>query len=205
MTKPRSDPKPSPEARSRAAKPKRGDARRNRERLLAAATDAFRDADEQVSLEAIARRAGVGIGTLYRHFPAREDLVEAVYLSELDRLVASAPDLLADRPPDLALRAWMDRFVDWVAGKQGMVETLRAMFASGALVRSAMQERLVATIAGFLDAGAAARSLREDVEPADVLRSLIGLITVGGAGPDHSSLDRTLDLLVDGLRHRHDR
>jgi AcrR family transcriptional regulator len=200
MTKPKSHSKLSPEARSRAAKPRRGDARRNRERLLAAATDAFREADEQVSLEAVAKRAGVGIGTLYRHFPAREDLVEAVYLSELDRLVASGAELLAREPPDLALRAWMDRFVEWVAGKQGMVETLRAMFASGALVRSEMQERLVATIARFLAAGDG--SLRDDVEAADVLRSLIGLITVGGAGPDHSSLDRTLDLLVDGLRHR---
>lgn len=200
MTSPRSDPKPSPEARSQAAKPRRGDARRNRERLLAAATDAFREADEQVSLEAVAKRAGVGIGTLYRHFPTREDLVEAVYLSELDRLVASGAELLAGESPDLALRAWMDRFVEWVAGKQGMVETLRAMFASGALVRSEMQERLIATIAEFL--AAPGGSLRDDVEAADVLRSLIGLITVGGAGPDHSSLDRTLDLLVDGLRHR---
>ncbi len=200
MTIPRSDPKPSPQASSQAAKPRRGDARRNRERLLAAATDAFREADEQVSLEAVAKRAGVGIGTLYRHFPTREDLVEAVYLSELDRLVASGAELLAREPPDLALRAWMDRFVEWVAGKQGMVGTLRAMFASGALVRSEMQERLVATIAEFL--AARGGSLRDDVEAADVLRSLIGLITVGGAGPDDSSLDRTLDLLVDGLRYR---
>ena len=197
MTSPPPSPKPSSGPSSQNGKPRRGDARRNRERLLAAATEAFREADEQVSLEAIAKRARVGIGTLYRHFPTREDLVEAVYLSELDRLVASGAELLAAEPPDLALRAWMDRFVDWVAGKQGMVETLRAMFASGALVRSEMQERLTATIAEFLHAGG---SLRDDVEAADVLRSLIGLITVGGAGPDHSSLDRTLDLLLDGLR-----
>ncbi len=83
-----------------------------------------------------------------------------------------------------------------------MTETLRAMFASGALVRSEMQERLAATIADFLAAGAAAGTLRDDVEAPDVLRSLIGLITVGGASPDRSSLDRTLDLLLDGLRSR---
>jgi AcrR family transcriptional regulator len=180
----------------------RSDAQRNRERLLAAATEAFREADEQVSLEAVAKRAGVGIGTLYRNFPTREDLVEAVYLSELDRLLAGGAKLLAAQPPDLALRAWMDRFVKWVQGKQGMTETLRAMFASGALVRSEMQERLAATIADFLAAGAAAGTLRDDVEAADVLRSLIGLITVGGTSPDRSSRDRTLDLLVDGLRYR---
>jgi AcrR family transcriptional regulator len=180
----------------------RSDAQRNRERLLAAAADAFREADEQVSLEAVAKRAGVGIGTLYRNFPTREDLVEAVYLSELDRLLASGARLLAAQPPDLALRAWMDRFVKWVQGKQGMTETLRAMFASGALVRSEMQKRLAATIADFLAAGVAAGTLRDDVEAPDVLRSLIGLLTVGGESPDRSSLDRTLDLLVDGLRYR---
>ena len=148
----------------------RADAQKNREKLLIAATLAFKSADRQVSLETIAHRAGVGIGTLYRHFPTREDLVEAVYLSELDRLLASGAKLLATKAPDVALRAWMDRFVKWVQGKQGMMETLRAMFASGAIVRSEMQERLAAAIADFLAAGAAAGTLRSDVEAADVLR-----------------------------------
>ena len=180
----------------------RSDAQRNRERLLAAATEAFKGAESQVSLEAIARGAGVGIGTLYRHFPTREDLVEAVYLSELDRLLASGAKLLATEPPDLALRAWIDRFAAWADGKQGMTETLRAMFASGAIERSEMQDRLIATIADFLTAGAEAGVLRDDVEPRDVLRSLIGLIAVRHAGPARSQRDRTLDLLVDGLRYR---
>jgi AcrR family transcriptional regulator len=200
-------PKSSPRSKGPApvgtvAKPRRGDARRNRERLLAAATDAFKGAEGQVSLEAVAKQAGVGIGTLYRHFPTREDLVEAVYRSEIDRLVASGAKLLAVKPPDLALRAWMDRFAAWVEGKQGMVETLRAMFASGALVRSEMQDRLVETIDAFLVAGAEQGVLRDDVDARDVLRSLIGLITVRDAGPARSQLDRTLDLLVDALRYR---
>jgi AcrR family transcriptional regulator len=178
----------------------RTDAKRNRERLLAVATAAFAGADGQVSLEAIAKEAGVGIGTLYRHFPTREDLVEAVYLSELDRLVASGADLLAAEPPDRALRTWMDRFVDWVEGKQGMKETLRAMFAGGSLDRSEMQAKMIATIDAFLAAGAEAGVLRADLDGSDVLRSLIGLVSVGAAAPDRSALDRTLDLLVDGLR-----
>jgi AcrR family transcriptional regulator len=178
----------------------RTDAKRNRERLLAVATDAFAGAERQVSLEAIAREAGVGIGTLYRHFPTREDLVEAVYLSELDRLIASGADLLAAEPPDRALRTWMDRFVDWVEGKQGMKETLRAMFAGGSLDRSEMQAKMIATIDAFLAAGAEAGVLRADHDGADVLRTLIGLVSVGAAAPDRSALDRTLDLLVDGLR-----
>jgi AcrR family transcriptional regulator len=178
----------------------RGDAARNRERLLAVATDAFAGSSSQVSLEAVAREAGVGIGTLYRHFPTREALVEAVYLSQLDRLVASGTELLAAAPPDRALRAWMDRFVDWVEGKQGMKETLRAMFAGGSLDRSEMQARMIATIDAFLAAGAEAGVLRADRDGSDVLRSMIGLVSVGAAAPDRSALDRTLDLLVDGLR-----
>lgn len=178
----------------------RSDARRNRELLLATATEAFAGAEEQVSLEAVARRAGVGIGTLYRHFPTREDLVEAVYRSELDRLLAAGPRLLAKGPADRALRTWMDRFVAWVEGKQGMVETLRAMIASGAIVRSEMQAELIATINAFLVAGVDEGTLRADIAGADVLRALIGLISVRGASPARSRLDRTLDLLVDGLR-----
>src|SRR3954449_8394084 len=103
-----------------ATRAMRADARRNRDALLAAAVKLFASCGGQVSLEAIAKEAGVGIGTLYRHFPTREDLVEAVYLSELDRLQAGTAELLAGEPADRALRAWMDRFVDWVEGKQGM-------------------------------------------------------------------------------------
>jgi AcrR family transcriptional regulator len=202
MSKSSPRPKGGVASAASAAKPRRGDAQRNRERLLAAATDAFKGAEGQVSLEAVAKQAGVGIGTLYRHFPTREDLVEAVYRSEIDRLVASGAKLLATKPPDVALRAWMDRFAAWVEGKQGMVETLRAMFASGALARSEMQDRLVETIDAFLVAGAEQGVLRGDVEARDVLRSLIGLITVRGASPARSQLDRTLDLLADGLRYR---
>jgi AcrR family transcriptional regulator len=178
----------------------RTDAQRNRDRLLAVATDAFAGAAGQVSLEAVAKEAGVGIGTLYRHFPTREALVEAVYLSQLDRLVASGPELLAAESPERALRAWMDRFVDWVEGKQGMKETLRAMFAGGSLDRSEMQARMIAAIDAFLAAGADAGVLRSDLDGSDVLRSLIGLVSVGAAAPDRSALDRTLDLLLDGLR-----
>jgi AcrR family transcriptional regulator len=187
-------------SRKPTPKPLRGDARRNRERLLDVATAAFKRAEGQVSLEVIAKEAGVGIGTLYRHFPTREDLVEAVYLSELDRLLAGGADLLAAEPPDRALRTWMDRFVDWVEGKQGMTETLRAMFAGGALDRSEMQARLIGTIDDFLAAGAGAGVLRSDLDGSDVLRTLIGLVSVGAAAPERSALDRTLDLLVDGLR-----
>src|ERR1700712_3820186 len=110
----------------------RADAHRNRERLLACATAAFA-AGTSVSLEAVAREAGVGIGTLYRHFPNREALVEAVYRTELAEVSASASELVRKHPPVVALRNWMTRYASFVAAKQGMAESLGAMFATGAV------------------------------------------------------------------------
>ena len=107
----------------------RSDARRNREKLLEVATAAFAAADGRpVSLESIARDAGVGIGTLYRHFPNREALVEAIYRTELAEVAAAAGQLLKRHPPKTALRRWMDRYASFVAAKRGMAESLHAMF-----------------------------------------------------------------------------
>src|ERR1700755_2827819 len=101
----------------------RSDAQRNRERLLAAATEAFREADEQVSLEEVARRAGVGIGTLYRNFPTRKDLLVAVYIGEIEEVV-KADEEAADDPPWEALDAWLHRFAGYVATKLAMAQAL---------------------------------------------------------------------------------
>jgi AcrR family transcriptional regulator len=113
------------------SRPIRADAQRNRERLLEVAVQAFSHDGADASLEAIARKAGVGIGTLYRHFPTREALVEAAYRNELARLCDSTGDLLASSPPDVAVRAWMGRFIDYMATKRGMADALRAVIASG--------------------------------------------------------------------------
>lgn len=180
----------------------RADARRNRQRLLDAAAHAFAAGDAQASLEGIARTAGVGIGTLYRHFPTREALVEAVYRSELARLQDSADQLLATRDPDVALRAWMDRFADYVATKRGMAETLRAVIAAGAIDSTQTRDTLCGAIRVLLDAGAAAGTLRGDVEAADVLASLTGIWLAAGAADQREQAGRMLDLLVDGLRPR---
>ena len=109
----------------------RADAQRNRERLLEVAARVFSQAGPDVTLEAIAREAGVGIGTLYRHFPTREALVDAAYRNELARLCDSVDDLLREFAPDKALRAWMDHFVDYMTTKRGMGDALRALIASG--------------------------------------------------------------------------
>lgn len=177
----------------------RADAQRNRERLLEAALRAF-SSGEQVTLETIARQAGVGIGTLYRHFPTREALVEAVYRGELARLRDTAGELLAARAPDAALRAWMDGFADYVTAKHGMAETLRAIAATGAISQAQTRQALTATIKGMLDAGAAAGTLRDDVAAGDVLASLTGIFLVAGAPGQRARAGRLLDLLMDGLR-----
>jgi AcrR family transcriptional regulator len=177
----------------------RADARRNRERLLEAARRAFASGEE-VTLETVARQAAVGIGTLYRHFPTREALVEAVYRGELARLRDTAGELLDSRAPDVALRAWMDGFADYVTAKHGMAETLRAIAATGTISPAQTQQTLTATIKGLLDAGAAAGTLRGDVPAGDVLASLTGIFLVAGAPGQRAQAGRLLDLLMEGLR-----
>jgi len=185
-----------------AARPLRADAQRNRDRLLEVAVRAFSQDGPDVTLDAIAKQAGVGIGTLYRHFPTREALVDAAYRSELARLCDSATDLLRDTAPDRALRAWMDRFTEYMATKRGMGDALRALIASGGDPFSQSRDRLTAAIAQLLRAGAVAGTLRTDVTPDDVLLSLSG-ISLATADPGrHDQAGRLLDLLMDGLRPR---
>ena len=108
----------------------RADAARNRESLLVAATRAFAASETEPSMRAIAREAGVGIGTLYRHFPTRESLVDAVYHDQVERLTIGADELLEQLPPVEAMRRWMDLFADWLATKHGMTDTLVTMIDS---------------------------------------------------------------------------
>ncbi|OJZ76262.1 TetR family transcriptional regulator [Mycobacterium paraffinicum] len=175
----------------------RSDARRNRERLLEVATAAFAAAEGRaVSLEAIAREAGVGIGTLYRHFPNREALVEAVYRAELAEVAATAGELLERHPPKIALRRWMDRYAGFVATKRGMAESLAAMVASGTVEVSQMRASITAAADTLLRAGAADGSLRADVRAEDVVSSLLGIFVATGS-PEQTG--RMLDLLVAGV------
>jgi AcrR family transcriptional regulator len=178
----------------------RSDARRNREKLLEVAAAAFAAADGQpVSLEAIARAAGVGIGTLYRHFPNREALVEAVYRTELAEVAAAAPRLLKRHPPKAALRRWMDRYASFVAAKRGMAESLYAMFDSGALQGKETRASISGAVDLLLRAGVDDGSLRSDVPADDVVSSLIGIFLASGS-PEQTG--RLLDLLVDGIATR---
>ena len=179
------------------AEPIRSDARRNRDKLLEAATASFATAEGQpVSLESIARDAGVGIGTLYRHFPSREALVEAVNRAELAEVAAAAGQLLARHTPKTALRRWMDRYASFVAAKRGMAESLHAMFDSGAMQPSQTRDSIAGAVELLLRAGADDGSLDADVKADDVVSSLIGIFLASGS-PEQT--DRLLDLLVAGV------
>lgn len=175
----------------------RADARRNRERLVMAAREAFTSGERKVSLESVARAAGVGIGTLYRHFPTREALAEAVYRTEFAALRDSAAELLAELPPDAALRAWMDRFAEYLATKREMAEALRAVISTVSL--SAKRAELAEAAGTVLEAGAADGTLRSDVLAEDVVAGIVGVFL--SCGPDQpEQAARLLDLMMDGLR-----
>jgi AcrR family transcriptional regulator len=178
----------------------RADAERNRARLLDAARAAFASGRDPVTLEQIARACGVGIGTLYRHFPTREALVEALYRKELADLCASVDDLLATLPPDRPLRAWMDRFAGYVAAKREMADTPRVVFASGTVTVSHAREELAAAASAVLAAGAATRTLRDDVRPEDIVALIVGSFTATSLAGGREQLERMFDLLMDAVR-----
>jgi len=180
----------------------RADAQRNRDRLLEVAVRAFSQDGPDTTLDAIAKEAGVGIGTLYRHFPTREALIEAAYRSELARLCDAVPDLLLAMPPDEATRTWMDRYIDYMRTKRGMADALRAVIASGGSPYAQSRDRLVTAITALLRSGAAAGTMRADVGPADVLASLSGVSLAAGEPAQRDQAGRLLDLLMDGLRFR---
>jgi AcrR family transcriptional regulator len=178
----------------------RSDAARNRDTLLAAATRAFATADEEPSMRAIAREADVGIATLYRHFPTRESLVDAVYQDQVKRLTLGARELLQQLAPAKAMRRWMDLFADWLATKHGMLSTLLAMVESGEIVHAETRAELLEAITTILDAGRAAGDLRADVTAEDIAASLLGILTVAGKPDNQAQASRLLNLLMDGLR-----
>ncbi len=161
-------------------RPMRADAQRNREQLLAAAVAAFSADAAEVTLESVAKDAGVGIGTLYRHFPSREALVDAAYRSELARLCDSVPGLLAAMPADKAMRTWMDLFIEYMTTKQGMSDALRMVIASGGNPFAESRSRLLAAFSALLRGGAADGTMRADLDPADVLASMSGVSLVVG-------------------------
>ncbi|SDL27763.1 TetR/AcrR family transcriptional regulator [Nonomuraea jiangxiensis] len=179
----------------------RADARANRDRLIEVAARTFAREGAGASLKGIAKEAGVGIGTLYRHFPTRESLIEAAHTSELARVCESADDLLATMPPDEALRAWLGRWVTYLTAKHGLAQALRATAASGedAVAFPGARALALAAVDRLLDAGVRDGTLRQGVEPLDVLVAAHGAAL---AAMDPGQVVRLLDYLMDALRAR---
>jgi AcrR family transcriptional regulator len=150
-------------------------------------------------LKEIAQEAGVGIGTLYRHFPTRAVLVEATYRSESARLSAAATDLLREYPPAEALRIWMERFLDYMAVKRGMAEALRYVLSTGGELRLQTRGLLIEALATLLKAGEHAGTIRAGLDPVDVLMALGGFALIAGEEQQPALSGRLLDLLFAGL------
>ncbi len=184
------------------SRPQRADARRNRERLLEVASDAFTESGVDASLEDIARRTGVGIGTLYRHFPSRDCLLEAVFRLSVDQLSQAADELLDTTPPEQALDEWMRRFVVYVATKKGLAAHLKSVVSVDSTLFAYSHERMNATVRTLVDAAVAAGGIRPDVDPTDLLHALSGVCLMADGPGWQDQACRISALLMDGLRYQ---
>jgi AcrR family transcriptional regulator len=182
-----------------SGRPIRADARANEDKLLAAAALAFARDGAAATLKQIAKDAGVGIGTLYRRFPTREQLVDATYRYETARLAAQTSDLLRELPADRALRAWMSQVLDYLAAKHGMADTLKTLLQSDVELSSQTREQLTGAIEEFRLAGITQGVIREDVPSPDILMTLAGITLVAGAYHQREQAERLADLLMDGI------
>lgn len=173
----------------------RADSQRNRARLLEVASRMFAERGADVPFAEIAQAAGVGVGTIYRHFPERKDLIEAAYRSEVDAVCDAVPALLAETSPEGALRTWMGRFIEYMTRKHGMSDALRVVVSSGSDPFARSREKLDEAVAILLEATEAAGVTRSGIEPDDVLLMLSGIALIGDGARGPDQLSRMLDLL----------
>ena len=182
-----------------ARKP-RADAVRNRERVLAAAKAVFSKGGADASLEAVAKRAQVGIGTLYRHFPTREALFEAVYRHEVQQLSELADQLKDEAAPVEALRRWLHSGIEFVATKKGMAAALALAVTGSKELHAQSFEQLTKAAGVLLDRAVAAGEIRSDIQPENLVRALIGMCYMHDQPGWQASVLRLVDIFVDGLR-----
>jgi AcrR family transcriptional regulator len=180
----------------------RADGERNRARLIEAAKRACAEKGADVSLEHIARAADVSIATLYRHFPTRDELISAVYQQEVDVLIETADQLMAERDPAAALRAWLMLFVDFLDAKRGMAEAMDTLIGGPEPLYSGTPRRLDVPIKALVGSGVAAGVFRDDIEPHDLLRALAGVAHVRPSKNWKQSAIRMVDILLSGMQAR---
>ena len=187
--------------RSKPAERKpRADAQRNRERILEVARRAFARHGADTSLDDIARQAGVGPGTLYRHFPKREELLEAVYRTEVEKLAAAERKFAQTLPPLDALRAWLLLFVDSLATKQIIAPALTALVGDPKKVFEASYAQIWEAVRALVKRAIKSGDLRKDLDPIDLLRALIGVANVATSPDWQQSARRLVDILIAGSR-----
>jgi AcrR family transcriptional regulator len=189
---------PDSETKGKPAR-KRADARRNQQTLLDAAAAAFVASGVEVPVRDIAARAGVGMGTIYRHFPTRADLIIAVYRHQVDACAEAGPALLESNPPYAALTQWIDRFVDFLVTKHGLAAALQSDNARFETLHAYFLDLLMPVCAQLLDAAAAAGEIRPGTDVYGFMRA-IGNLCVGAEGDSRYDARRMVELLVAGLR-----
>jgi len=183
-----------------AARPQRADAKRNHERLIAAARTVFAQEGGGASMDAIAKEAGVGVGTLYRHFPKRIDVVEAVYREDVDELIKVAESVVADMEPWPALVAWLEAFVRYASGKRRFLNELHEAFEKNPELRVASRERIEGALSIVLTRAQQAGSVRTDLDGPDLMQLLGSMCMSATLTPGQSA--RLLAMIEDGLRPR---
>jgi AcrR family transcriptional regulator len=178
----------------------RSDAQRNRERILEAAKGAFTRHGADASLDEVAKQAGVGAGTLYRHFPTRDALIEAVYRSEVEKLATAAHGFAAAMPPIGALRAWMLLFVDYIAAKHIIAPALNSVAGGPSRLYESSRSLVQGAIEELVKRAKKSGDVRRDVDASDLLRAVIGVSYVGSGGDWQQSARRLVDILIAGSR-----
>ena len=178
----------------------RSDAQRNRERILETAKAAFTHHGAAASLDEIAKQAGVGAGTLYRHFPTRDALIEAVYRSEVEKLAAAGRDFAAAQPPIEALRSWMLLFVDYIAAKHIIAPALNSVVGGPSRLYEDSRSLIHEAIEMLVKRAKKSADLRKDLDASDLLRALIGVSFMGAGHDWQQSAKRLVDILIAGSR-----
>lgn len=178
----------------------RTDARRNRERILEVAKEAFTRRGAEASLDDIAKEASVGPGTLYRHFPTRDALIEAVYHTEVGKLAAAQRELSGELPPVEALRAWMLLFVDYIAAKHIIAPALNTLVGGPSKLYESSRAQIQGAIDALVKLAIQSGDIRKDLEPFDLLRALIGVSNVASGPEWQQSAKRLVDILITGSR-----
>ena len=190
------------DVKTTGARKPRSDAERNRAHIIGVAKTVFAEKGQAASLDEIARTAGVGPGTLYRHFPTRDALVEAVYRNETAQLTAAAANLAETQPPLGALREWLLLFVDYITTKQAMSELIHTLATAESDLKSATTAQLAQAVSSLVRSATESGDAALQLEPLDLLRALAGVAKKGGEQDGASAAKGLVDILIAGMQTR---